>query len=148
MSDLERIEARMTELRAELERLEIARSVLSELYAAAPTPPRKDKANGAAFTIRRVEEPAAKGKTAKPKRGSPDRKAAKAKVREKVLAEMANGPVTSGALCKKFKFHDAAEKQLVYQALYELKTEGRADRDEHSAYRLTASAEPPSVAAH
>jgi hypothetical protein len=147
MNDLQRIDARIAELRAELDRLEIARSVLSELHAAAPTLPPKGKANGAAFTVRRVEAPAGETKAPAAKAsGKPKDRAAtaarKAKVRQKVMAQIEAGPVKSGDIIRKLHLREKSEKQEVYQALYDLNSKGLAVRDENAFYTLVT---PPST---
>jgi hypothetical protein len=159
MNDIDRIDARIAELRVELDRLEIARSVLSELHAAAPTPSHKGTANGAAFTIRRVAAPAAapaaKAAVAKAEPSRPfDAKkraansAGKAKVRDKIMAEIAQGPVNSGELCKKFRLVTKEQKQWLYQVFYDLKKAGVVNRTGNGDYTMIAAppmGTPPAV---
>lgn len=144
MSDLAKIEARIAALEAELARLKIARDVLFEMAASPTSPPKK--ANGAAITIRRVSAPVVAGEppgepAASKQALAPD----KAKVRKKILAEIASGPVVSSALCKKFRLTTKAEKQMVYQMIYEMKTAGQIEPVGHGAYRAVST--PPGAAA-
>lgn len=151
---IEQIDDLIAKHRAEIERLEIARSVMVEL---APPPKAKviehrqpEPVNGK-ITIRRVPpQPApveakakAKGKAAKGPRLTPERQAAKKLLRDKILAALHDGPIASGALIERFLPNGTAssknEKQTVYATMYDLKQAGVVVRGDDMVYSLTTT---------
>ena len=87
------------------------------------------------ITIRKVvtEDTPAAAPTKKPRKANADH----SMWRERVLTRLReNGPASSTALLKHFKLSNAskAEKQVLYQVMYDLKRLGMATRDEDMVY--------------
>lgn len=149
MHDLERVEARIAQVREELDRLETARSVLIELQQAAPAAKSAGAAqrgvNGHAITIRRVAEPAPA--RAEP---TPDRKPLIGKEREaakkrktalaaRIRTALKERAMTSGELIDKFRLTGKDAKQMVYAILWEGRANrGDLTRDAEQRYSLAA----------
>jgi len=148
IGDLERVEQRIAEVRTELTRLETARDVLTELAGLAPRRGGKSAAasaahaggsNGKAFTIRRVAVPDAKPASngahgATPVRSKP--RVSREAIRAKITEALKDGPASSGELAKRFGFKAKAEKQSLYQVMWELKTHGKASKGADERYAL------------
>ena len=145
-SYLEQIDALLAAKHREIEELEIARGVLLRL-SATPKPlalkAETPKVNGS-ITIRKVDAPKPSHKK---KRDYPADRAKpgvlgglRAEKQADIMAYLAaNGPAKSGAILESFGLSNGTkeQKQQIYQAMYELKVQGKVVRDDESLiYRL------------
>jgi len=145
-SYLDQIDAQMAALRAEMERLQIARDVITNLerrskpvltLKAEPSPSQKS----GPITIRKITDGSAKTQRQRPPMDRERAPKARAKIMEMLKTE---GPMTTATINSKLGHSSKREYQLVWNIMSDWKGEGVVLKDEKGRFSLPEAADAPS----